>query len=149
MDLARTLCGLCGIEPASTFQGRALFSNEAPPEAMFATIGFGERESRALPNQVVGTWSDGGGWPRRACIRTSRYRLDMTVRRNGARVGPQEEDAFLADRALDPLETANRAADPHYVEALATLRAALWAHVESGLEVARVPTYSEAERGIN
>lgn len=149
LDLARTLCGLCGIEPAATFHGRDLFAAGAPPEAVFSTIGFGERESRALPNQVVGTWSDGGGWPRRACIRTARYRLDMTVRRNGARVGADEEDIFLADCALDPLETENRAAQPHYAEVLAQLRATLRQHVERGHETAWVPTYSDAERGVN
>ena len=75
------------------------------PSHVFATVGFGEPESRALPNQVVGTWTDGTGWPRRGCIRTARYRLDMTVRHNGAPTRAAEEDPFLADCALDPFET--------------------------------------------
>lgn len=149
LDLARTLCGLADVAPAETFGGRDLFGPEPPPEAIFATIGFGERESRALPNQVVGTWSDGTGWPRRSCIRTARFRLDMTVRRNGMPVPPAEEDPYLADRALDPFETVNRAGDPLYAETLATLRGALRAHAAAAHEPARVPVYSDVERGVN
>jgi choline-sulfatase len=149
LDLARTLCGLAGVEPAATFQGRDLFGAETPPEMIFSTIGFGEPESRALPNQVVGTWSDGTGWPRRSCVRTARYRLDMTVRRNGAMVSPEEEDPCLVDLALDPSETVNRAGDPHYAGVLETLRAALRAHAATAHAPAHVPTYSAVERGVN
>lgn len=149
LDLARTLCGLCGIAPAETFQGRDLFSPEPPPEYVFSTVGFGERESFALPNQVVGTWGDATGWPRRSCVRSARYRLDLTVRRNGERVPQHEEDAFLADLALDPFESVNRAGDPDYAEVLGQLRAALHEHVENSHEVSVVPTYSDVERGIN
>ena len=59
LDLARTLCGLAGVPPAASFHGRDLFSDTPPPSHVFATVGFGEPESRALPNQVVGTWTDG------------------------------------------------------------------------------------------
>lgn len=149
LDLARTLCGLAGIAPAASFEGRDLFGPEPPPEQVFATIGFGERASFALPNQVVGTWADGTGWPRRACVRTARYRLDMTVRRNGAAVPPEEEDPYLADLALDPFEAVNRASDPCYAAVLARLRAALRARAATAHEPAHVPTYSAAERGVN
>ncbi len=149
LDLARTLCGLAAVEPAPSFQGRDLFGPEPPPETIFATIGFGERDSYALPNQVVGSWSDGTGWPRRACVRTARYRLDMTVRRNGAPVPADEEDPYLADLALDPFETVNRAGDPLYAGVLDTLRAALRAQAATAHEPARVPTYSDLERGMN
>ena len=98
---------------------------------------------------MVGTWSDGTGWPRRACVRTARYRLDMTVRRNGAAVAPEEEDPYLADLALDPFETVNRAADPAYAGVLEDLRAALRAQAATAHEPARVPTYSAVERGVN
>ena len=116
---------------------------------IFSTIGFGERESYALPNQVVGTWSDGTGWPRPSCVRTARYRLDMTVRRNGAAVTAAEEDPYLADLALDPFEAVNRARDPLYAGVLERLRGALRAHAATAHEPARVPTYSEVERGLN
>jgi choline-sulfatase len=149
LDLARTLCGLAGIEPAATFEGRDLFGPGPAPEMIFSTIGFGERESHALPNQVVGTWSDGTGWPRRSCVRTARYRLDMTVRRNGAPVPPGEEDPYLADLAVDPFEAVNRAGDPLYAEVLDGLRTALRAHAATAHEPASVPIYSDRERGVN
>jgi choline-sulfatase len=148
MDLAKTLCGLCGIEPAATFQGRNLFA-DAPPDHVFSTVGYGETNSYALPNQVVGTWSDGTGWPRRTCVRTSRYRLDMTVRRNGAAVPRDEEDPFLADLALDPLEAVNRAADPTYAAIVEELRSLILAHTSNSFEPAFVPTYSDVGRGAN
>jgi choline-sulfatase len=149
LDLARTLCGLAGIAPAESFGGRDLFAPEPPPEMVFASIGFGERESYALPNQVVGNWSDGTGWPRRACVRTARFRLDMTVRRNGRPVGPDEEDPYLADLAVDPLEAVNRADDPLYAAVLESLRQALREQAATAHEPASVPVYSEVERGIN
>jgi choline-sulfatase len=148
MDLARTLCALAGIAPATSFQGRDLFS-EPPPEMVFSTVGYGLAQSRALPNQVVGLWSDGTGWPRRSCVRTARYRLDMTVRRNGLPVVPQDEDPYLADLALDPFEEVNRAGDPRYAQVLARLRSALLAHAEGAAEPESVPLYSNAGRGVN
>lgn len=148
LDLARTLCGLAGIVPAQSFQGRDLF-RDPPPDAVFSTVGYGTRDSYALPNQVVGRWPDGSGWPRRSCIRTARYRLDMTVRQDGAPVPPEKEDPFLADLALDPLEDRNRAADPAYSTVLADLRAKLLAHVADSYEPAFVPIFSAAGRGVN
>jgi choline-sulfatase len=82
-------------------------------------------------------------------VRTARYRLDMTVRRNGRPVVPEDEDPYLADLALDPFETINRAADPLYAGVLAKLRAALLAHAEGAVEPASVPLYSDAGRGVN
>ena len=148
MDLARTLCGLCNIAPAATFQGRDLFK-DPPPEHVFSTIGYGEATSYALPNQVVGTWTDGSGWPRRTCVRTARYRLDMTVRRNGKPVPRDEEDHFFADLALDIAESINRADDPAYAEILEELRTRILDHSRDSFEPAFVPTYSDAGRGAN
>jgi choline-sulfatase len=149
LDLARTLCGLCGIAPSDSFGGRDLFSGEPPPDHVFATVGYGEANSYALPNQVVGTWSDGTGWPRRACIRTGRYRLDMTVRRNGAPVPEAEEDPYLADLAIDPDESVNRIGDENYAEVASRLRRLLRDHCGKRYEPPFVPSYSAVERGIN
>ena len=149
LDLARTLCGLCGIPAHEGFMGRDLFSDAPPPHHVFSSVGFGEPQSRALPNQVVGTWPDGTGWPRRACVRTQRYRLDMTVRRNGRPSRPDEEDPYLADAALDPPEAINRAGDPAYAGVLSDLRQVLLDHCNQGVEPESVPTYSDAGRGVN
>jgi choline-sulfatase len=112
-------------------------------------VGYGEANSYALPNQVVGTWSDGTGWPRRACIRSARYRLDMTVRRNGGPVPEDEEDPYLADLALDPDEAINRIGNVHYAEIASRLRRLLREHCRGRYEPPFVPSYSDAGRGVN
>lgn len=146
MDLARTLCGLAQIPPAASFAGRDLF-NDPPPEYVFSTIGYGTAESYALPVQVAGRWFDDGGWPRRVCVRSSRYRLDMTTRRNGMPVVREDEDPYLVDLVTDPFECVNRAYDPAYGDTLATLRNAILEHVRDAVEPLHVPQFSDQERG--
>jgi choline-sulfatase len=147
MDLARTLCGLAGIPAVPSFGGRDLFRDPAP-KIVFSTIGYGGAESYALPVQVSGRWFDGGGWPRRVCARTARYRLDITTRCDGKPVPPDEEDEYLADLAIDPLEEVNRAADPGYAAVRADLRDAILRHVCDALEPSYIPQFSDAERGF-
>lgn len=146
LDLARTLCDLASVAPVDTFAGRALFRDLAPAPA-FASIGYGLPNSRALPNNQLGDWLDGGGWPRRACVRTDRFRLDMNVRRNGAPVPFGEEDIFMVDRSIDPEERRNIVADPAYADSLEDLRQRLLAHCSDATEPRFVPEYSPAERG--
>ena len=133
LDLARTLFGLCGIEAPDSFRGRDLF-RDAPPEAVYATIGFGERPSRAFPNLRVGDHPESGSWPRRACVRTAEYRLDRTVRVNGRAPEPAEVDVALYDVRSDPLESTNVAADPAYQAVRSRLEALLDAHVADAVE---------------
>jgi hypothetical protein len=82
-------------------------------------------------------------------VRTARYRLDITTRRNGAWLEEDQEDPYLADLALDPREEVNRAADPAYAEVLADLRSQIGAHIAGSREPAFVPTFSAAARGVN
>ena len=128
LDLARTLFGLAGIEAPDSFRGRDLF-NEEPPEAVFSTIGFGERDSRAFPNLKTGLFSETSGWPRRACVRTAEYRLDKNVRINGRKPTPGEEDVMLVNVQADPKEALNLAGDPSCQDIKAKLSAMLdsWA----------------------
>ena len=133
LDLGRTLFGLCGIEAPNSFRGRDLFEN-APPQAVYSTIGFGERPSRAFPNLRVGDYPQTGGWPRRACIRTDGYRLDRTVRVNGREPAPEEIDVALFDVRKDPLERTNVAGDPAYQAVRSRLEALLDTHVADAVE---------------
>jgi choline-sulfatase len=144
IDLARTLCGLAGVTPDRGFRGRDLFASE-PTGVAFGTIGFGQPDSLHTPNAGNGTWTDGGGWPRRSCIRTNRYRLDMNTRRNGRPVEPDDEDLFFSDIAADPLERINRAHDPSLTEVRDGLRRRLLDHLRGAYEPPFVPARSAAE----
>lgn len=148
MDLARTVCGLAGVPPSSQFRGRNLFVDDAP-ETILSTVGFGQRNSLAFPNSRFGTWPDGSGWPRRTCIRTNRFRLDMNVRKDGAPVTPSEEDIFLADCLADPSERSNLADDASYADVVARLALRVRQHAATGREPRSIPSYSVAERGVN
>lgn len=134
LDFGRTLCGVAGVEVPGGFGGRDLF-RDAAPDAVFSTIGYGAERSRAFPNRDAGTYVGGRGWPRRACVRTDRYRLDMNVRLDGrAPRTEDEEDVFLADRSCDPQEIENRAQDPAFADVVATLRGRLADHVRGAVE---------------
>ena len=128
LDLARTLFALTGIAAPEQFKGRDLFSEPAP-DKVYATIGYGLPASRAFPHIGIGEYYDGHGWPRRACVRTSRFRLDKNVRLDGRRPTAAEEDIFLADWQADPLECLNLAGDPRYSEVQTELNAALEQHL--------------------
>lgn len=146
VDLARTLCDLAGIPDDPAFEGRALFRDPAP-EAVFSVIGTGHEGACASSASNVGTWPDGRGWPRRACVRTRRWRFDMNVRQDGGPVRPENEDAFLADSLAGPGELTNLAAEPAQGERVAAFRALLLARAADAVEPAFVPQFSAAEVG--
>lgn len=144
LDLAHTLCALCDVPPAPTFGGRDLFA-EPPPDAIFATVGNGAQGSRASSAANKGSWRDGAGWPRRGCVRTDRYRLDMNIRQDGHAVRPEEEDVFLADWRVDPCELVDLADDPARADVLADLRSRLLAHAAGSVEPAFIPAFAPDE----
>lgn len=127
LDLAPTLLDLCGIPIPGQLEGRPLFGAQPAPPRVSGVIGYGAAMSRAFPNLAYGSYPGRLGWPRRACVRTSRYRLDLNVRLDGGRPSPEDEDVFLVDRAVDPEEVTNRAADPSLATVLQELRAGLLA----------------------
>ncbi|HLH58484.1 MAG TPA: sulfatase-like hydrolase/transferase [Streptosporangiaceae bacterium] len=134
LDIAPTLCGLAGITGLDG-QGRDLFS-APPPEHVFATIGYGAPQSQALPNVGRGSYYGDRGWPRRACVRSGRYRLDRNVRLDGVAVGrgDPDEDVFLADTEADPAETRNVADEAGYAPVRRRLEDALDRHVAGAAE---------------
>jgi hypothetical protein len=78
----------------------------------------------------VGTGDDGAGWPQRFCVRTQRYRLDLSTRIDGRPASADQEDVFLADTLRDPAERRNVASDPHYREVRERLVRAVREHAE-------------------
>lgn len=134
LDIAPTLCGLAGIT-GPDWQGRDLFG-APPPEHVFATIGYGARQSQALPNVGRGSYYGDRGWPRRACVRADGYRLDKNVRLDGAPVrrGHPDEDVFLADSRADPAEENNVAGEPGYSEVRRRLEDVLDRHLAGAAE---------------
>jgi choline-sulfatase len=145
LDLARTLFDLCGIDAPDSFRGRSLFAAD-PPEAVYATLGFGERASRAFPNLGAGAYAEDTGWPRRACVRTPDFRLDKNVRLNGREPTPDEEHVMLVDVRTDPNEIHNLANEPAYAAIRAELEATLDAHVEGAVESEMDPVYARRHK---
>jgi choline-sulfatase len=144
LDLARTLCDLTGLAPLPSFEGRSAFS-DAPPEMIFGVSGSGATGARASVAANKGGWRNGKGWPRRACVRTAQYRLDMNVRQDDAPVAPEEEDIFLADSIADPAEMRNLAGDPAKKSVVSHLREAILAHAAGALEAERIPAFTADE----
>lgn len=144
MDLARTLCDLAGLAPDPAFAGRSVFSEETP-ERIFATVGTGAPGAKASAAANKGAWRNGGGWPRRCCIRTARYRFDMNVRQDGAAIAAAEEDWFLSDVIADPREMVNLATDPAHKAKVDLLRHQVLEHVTGAIEPEFVPAFSEDE----
>ncbi|MDF0595277.1 sulfatase [Psychromarinibacter halotolerans] len=146
LDLARTLSGLAGIAPDPEFAGCDLFDD--PPERdVFSVIGQGHAGAAASSAAQVGGWPDGRGWPRRACIRSGRWRFDMNVRQDGGHVLAENEDPFLCDTAADPFERYNLAADPAHAARVARFRGILLDRAAGALEPAFVPAFSAEEVG--
>ena len=144
LDLARTLCDLCEVAPSESFEGRSLVSAD-PPDALFATIGFGLPQSRASAAIGEGAWRNEAGWPRRGCIRTQQFRLDMNVRLNGGPVPLADEDIFLADWSADPLERRNLASEPNHAGVRRDLRTRLLNHCQNAVEPDSVPAFSPSQ----
>lgn len=116
LDLPRTVLDLCDVPAPDAIGGRSLISDPPPPEIV-STIGYGASQSRTYPYTTFGTWDEAGrGWPRRACVRTDEYRLDMNIRLDGQHPAPRDRDVFLADVRNDPDERWNLAENPAYSE---------------------------------
>ncbi len=150
IDLGRTLFALAGIEAPAQFKGRDLLSKEQPENpAVYATIGYGEDCSYPLQYDAVGDFAEGIGWPRRACIRTQSFRLEMSVRVNGRAATEEEEDIFFTDCTRYPAEDVNLAADPAYADIVKELREQLLAHCAGAKECSRETLHGIEELLIN
>jgi choline-sulfatase len=135
LDIARTFFSMAGIDTPSPFKGRDLFGDPAP-DAVYATIGYGQSFSMMAPNSGFGEWYGGRGWPRRSCIRTSRYRLDKNMLIDGITPEPEDQDVFLADVLADPAEFTNLAGEMEYADTVRELSVQLDKHAEGSVEVA-------------
>lgn len=134
IDIARTLLSMLGVPVPSQFKGHDLLSEDYP-EDVYATIGYGEPESCAFPARQLGRLPGGRGWPRRSCIRTAHYRLDLNTRIDGSYVTRTDEDLFFVDTSVCPKEDRNMSSDPAYTDVVESLRARLLAHVSNCHEV--------------
>ncbi len=134
IDLARTIFGLLGIDAPTQFKGCDLLSGVYPQE-VYATIGYGDSDSYAFPLVETGRLPDGKGWPRRACIRTQNYRLDMNVRIDSMPAAPEQEDIFFVDTRRCPAEDTNMAHMAQYAQKVHSLREKLLEHTVNSREV--------------
>lgn len=134
IDLPRTLFGLLGVAIPEQFRGCDLFSGKYPQE-VYGTIGYGEADSYAFPLVRAGRLPGNRGWPRRACIRTQRYRLDISSRIDATYTDMSNEDLFFVDTQVCPEENRNMAAIPEYATIVRRLRQRLREHLEDCQEV--------------
>jgi choline-sulfatase len=134
LDLGRTLLRLVGIPAPEQFKGRDLFA-DPEPEALYSTVGFGQPDTRLAPNGGIGEWTKNRGWPRRCCIRTGGFRLDLNVLLDNRRPAPDDEDVFLADVRKDPREFTNLAADPDYADVVRELTERVHKQIEGSVEI--------------
>lgn len=125
------------MPPAKTFGGRDLFGHPVP-EAVFGVVGGGNAGAPASVAADAVSWGSGRSWPRRGCIRTARFRLDLNLREDGTLIEPHEEDPILADWRADPAERTNLVAAPGFAEVIAALRRELPARREGAVEAAVV-----------
>lgn len=140
IDLPRTLCELLEVKPPAWAAGRSVISG-LPPDHIFGSIGYGGRESRAFPTLGVGQYWDGHGWPRRACIRSKRLRLDANVLLDGREAKSAERDVFLADMSIDKDELTDVSEDPSYAEERRALEELLIKQSRSGDNLAIEDAY--------
>lgn len=135
IDLAATLFSLTDLPKPEQFKGKNLFDTAwNDNEPVYATIGFGEDCSYPLQYDAIGRYNADEAWPRRACIRTEAYRLDMNIRINGVTVKKEDEDIFFTDSLLYPEEDVNLAGDKRYESVICLLRKKLLEHCAHSLE---------------
>ena len=134
IDFARTILETADVPVPDQFHGVNLLKDELPGE-VYSTKGFGDVNCYAFPNRMLGTLSETEFWPRRTCIRTGNYRLDMNIRINGRYCTPEQEDIFFTDCSLYPDEDMNLADREEYQEVIRELREKVLAHSAGALEV--------------
>ena len=130
IDIGPTLLLLSNIEVPCEFQGIDLLREKK--EFSYSTCGYGEVNSFAFPNKRQGKYLNGQGWPRRACIRTNRYRLDMNVKRDGKFI---KDDVFFCDIQKYPLEDINLVNNDEYQDIIKQLYDKLCRHINQSVEV--------------
>ena len=146
VDFARSLCALAELDADPQFRGRDLFSAPAP-EMVYGSVGYGAAGSFMQPIYGSGKFDEAHGWPRRACVRTKRFRLDMNVRIDGHIPDATYEDVFLADMDSDPDEIENVASVPEFGAIVTSLTSKLKEHIRDSVEPDLNPVYGNFQYG--
>ena len=132
VDRGPTLLALCGVPRPEGMRGRALFGDEPEPEAIGSLIGYGQPTSVLYPLVRVGPVT-----PRRACLRTRRWRYDVSIRVGGEDLPPDDprREPTLVDRHADPDERVNLSGAGELAEVEHKLSAGLdsWLALDAGV----------------
>ena len=125
LDVGPTVLGLCSIDAPEDFVGRDLLAGKPRGRDVFSAFGYGD-EGGYLYEALF----RGPHCPRRLCIRSGPYRLDLSIRRDGRPLEADGQDLFFCDTRTDPAERRNAAADPAHAATVRDLRARLlnWHH---------------------
>lgn len=129
LDIGPTILSMCDSKVPEAFEGNDLFKMKH--EEVYSIVGYGKKSSRAFPNKMQGTWSSTEGWPQRVCIRTNRYRMDMSSMINGTFVSEADEDIFFTDTSKDKQEVRNMVHEIAYKEIIEDLYLKLKAYSQS------------------
>lgn len=133
IDIGPTILSMLNIEIPREYQGIDLLNEKN--DYVYGTIGFGEKNSFAFPNKQQGIYNDNRHWPRRACIRSERYRLDLNVKIDGKFVSEKDEDIFFCDITKYPNEDVNQVSDFTYTEIISNMYSKLKGHIANSVEV--------------
>jgi len=131
LDAGPTLLQLCGVETPKTFTGRNLFDTELEGKPIYGAFGFGDSGS-----YMYEALYRGPDCPRRICVRSGPYRLDLSVLRGGKHLPEDAQDVFFCDTRADPGERINMAASPRYAPIVSELQGLLlqW-HADTAVDV--------------
>ncbi|MCD6552920.1 MAG: sulfatase-like hydrolase/transferase [Anaerolineae bacterium] len=122
LDTGPTLLARCGVPIPDGFRGQDVLADGFEGKDIFGAFGFGTRGA-----YLYEALERGPDCPRRICIRSGSYRLDLNIRVGGRRTDPEAWDAFFCDRQVDPDERRNAWGDTETTETTAALVARLLA----------------------
>ena len=120
LDSGPTLLRLCGLDVPDTFAGRDLFADKVAPKDIYAAFGFGDPGAYMYEALSIGSHC-----PRRICIRSGPYRLDLSILQDGQRLEGEDQDVFFCDTVRDPHERTNAAGEGQYAGIVDRLRGKL------------------------
>ena len=116
LDTGPTLLARCGVPIPDGFRGQDVLADGFEGKDIFGAFGFGTRGA-----YLYEALERGPDCPRRICVRSGPYRLDLDIMRRGHRTAPGARDLFFCDRRVVPGEDRNMRDEPAFAATAAAL----------------------------
>jgi arylsulfatase A-like enzyme len=113
IDTGKTLLSLAGLTTPSQYKGRDLL-NETPHKAVYGQIGWPDSQAPIMQRIRKRQKRAFLSTEMRSAVRTQRYRLDVTLYRDGKQLSIEQADGNLFDLENDPFETKNLWLSPQH-----------------------------------